>query len=50
MLAVPRYSAVAGLDINSCVGDVTSHDVVGEVRLQNVQIRIDGDLNSSAEF
>lgn len=41
---VPCYSTVACLNINSCVGDITPHDVVGEVRLQDVEIGIDSNL------
>ena len=41
---VPCYSTVARLDVDSCVYDVTSHYVVGEVRFQDVEIGIDGNL------
>ena len=41
---LPCYSAVARLNINSCVGDITSHYVVGEVRLQDEEIGINSNL------
>lgn len=43
-LIVPRHSAVACLNLDPRVRDVTSHYVVGEVRLQDVEVRIDGNL------
>lgn len=48
-ISSPGYSAVAGLNINSRVDDVTSHHVVGEVRLQNVQVGIDSNLSGKTE-
>ena len=40
----PCYSAVACLDVDSCVCYITCHYIVGKVRLQDVEIRINSDL------
>lgn len=45
-LTVPRYSTVACLNINSRVSDITSHYVVGEVWLQDMEIGIDCNLKT----
>lgn len=44
---VPCYPTVVRLDIDPCVCDVTSHYVVGEVWLQDVEIRIDRNLKET---
>lgn len=44
---VPCYSTVACLNIDSCVYDITSHYVVGEVGLQDVEIGVNGNLKKS---
>lgn len=42
----PCDSAVSCLDVDACVSDITPHNVVGEVGLQDVEVGIDSYLEN----